>query len=220
MKVEDWLKDPLTEIGTGSYKSRKLKNLPKEQQDLWESFHFSTRLKLEGADYFCRQVLGMASRPDNLGFPLLAYRALNWYLDAFFFELTSAYDTLLQELNITYFNELGLKTEQVKWSAIKDKLPEELLEYMDKERKDKWFRKLYQHRNRGAHHSHAPTGSWKLYGGDEPWHYIEHEVTMFYLDPDTKALQSEDVVKECVNYLNKVIDHIHQVWEKIAQELE
>ena len=97
---EDWLRDPLREISTGSYK--KLKNLPKEQQDRWESFHFSTRLKLEGADYFCRQVLGTASMPDTQGMPILAYKQLKWFLDAFFFELMAAYEMLLQELNALY----------------------------------------------------------------------------------------------------------------------
>ena len=67
---EDWLEDPLSEKGRNY---RKLKN-PNKGQDLWKSFHFSTRLKLDAADYFCRQLLGAASMPDNLGLPLLAYR--------------------------------------------------------------------------------------------------------------------------------------------------
>ncbi|GAH63495.1 unnamed protein product, partial [marine sediment metagenome] len=80
---EDWLRDPLRKIENGSYKRRKLKNLQDDKQnDLWWNFHFATRLKLDGADYFCRQLLGAASRPDELGLPLLAHRQLKWYLDA------------------------------------------------------------------------------------------------------------------------------------------
>ena len=214
---EDWLKDPLMEIGKGSYQFHKLKSLNDEQNDLWHDFHFSTRLKLDGADYFCRQVLGAASRPNSLGLPLLAHRQLEWYLDAFFFELTSAYDTLLQELNIVFAYDLGLKPENVRWNKIKSKLPRKLAEYMDKERKDKWFRKLHQHRNRGAHHSHVPTSSWSLGWGDKPWHYEEHEINIFYVDPDTEKPQLEDV-NVCCDYLSKMVEHIHQVWENMRQE--
>ena len=209
--TEDWLLDPLMEIGKGSYQYRKRKSLNAKQYDLWQSSHFSTRLKLDGADHFCRQALGAASRPDGLGLPLLAHRQLEWYLDAFFFELMSAYDTLLQELNVVYANDLGLTMEQVRWSTIKDKLPETLLEYMDKERKDKWFRKLHQHRNRGAHHSHVPTSSWRVGWGDEPWHYSEHKINIFYVDPDTEKPQVEEV-NVCCDYLSKMVEHIHQVW--------
>ena len=88
--VEDWLHDPLREIKNGSYKSRQLKTSDDKQNDLWHSFHFSTRLKLDAAEYFCRQVLGAASMPDDIGLPLLAHRHLKWYLDTFFFELMSA----------------------------------------------------------------------------------------------------------------------------------
>ena len=82
-EIEDWIQDPL--------KSCKLKS-PKDdrQNGLWYSFHFATRLKLDGADYFCRQALGAASMPYDLGLPLLAHRLLEWYLDAFFFELMAA----------------------------------------------------------------------------------------------------------------------------------
>lgn len=73
---EDWLQDPLMEIGKGSYQYRKPKSPNGEEIKLWQGFHFSTRLKLDGADYFCRQVLGAASRPTELGLPLLAYKQL------------------------------------------------------------------------------------------------------------------------------------------------
>ena len=52
----DWLQDPLMEIDRGTYKFHKLKSPDDEKQnDLWWSFHFATRLKLNGADHFCRQ---------------------------------------------------------------------------------------------------------------------------------------------------------------------
>ena len=101
-EIEDWLQDPLRKIENGTYKTRKLKAPKDNQNGLWFSFHFATRLKLDGADFFCRQALGAASMSDAWGLPLLAHRQLKWNLEAFFFELMSAYDTLLQELNIVY----------------------------------------------------------------------------------------------------------------------
>jgi len=138
---EDWLQDPLRKGVKGSYKLRKLKNPNDNRQtELWWNFHFATRLKLDGADYFCRQVLGAASRPDKLGLPLLAHRHLKWHLDAFFFELMSAYDTLLQELNIVYAYDENLKPDKVRWNnkeknKFMKKLPEEIYNYMKEERK-------------------------------------------------------------------------------------
>ena len=155
---EDWLEDPLSEKGKDY---RKLKN-PDKRQDLWESFHFSTRLKLDAADYFCRQLLGAASMPDDLGLPLLAYRQLKWNLDAFFFELMSAYDILLQELNIVFVYDSELEPSQVKWGKIKDKVPKELVQYMDTEWKKEWFKKIRIYRNMATHHAYVPISSLTL----------------------------------------------------------
>ncbi len=55
IEIEDWLQDPLRKIENGTYKTRKLKAPKDNQNDLWFSFHFATRLKLDGADFFCRQ---------------------------------------------------------------------------------------------------------------------------------------------------------------------
>ena len=85
VEIEDWLQDPLREIENGTYKTRKLKAPKDKQNELWRVFHFSTRLKLNAADYFCRQMLGAASMSYDFGLPLLAFSQLKWYLDAFFF---------------------------------------------------------------------------------------------------------------------------------------
>lgn len=139
-EVEDWLQDPLRKIESGSYKSRKLKSTNERQNDLWHSFHFATRLKLDGADFFCRQAVGAASMPNDLGLPLLAHRQTEWYLEAFFFELMSAYDTLLQELNIVYAYDLALKPEDVRWRDEKktkfmENLPEKVFNSIKEGRK-------------------------------------------------------------------------------------
>jgi len=215
LNSEDWLKDPI--------KSRKLKSANDRQNDLWHSFHFATRLKLDAADHFCRQVLGAASMPDDLGLPLLAHRQLIWYLDAFFFELMSAYETLLQELNIVYAYDLGLKPEKVRWNDknlnnFMKKLPNNILENIATEREKDWFYNVQRYRNTATHHYTVPLGSGKVGWGDKPWDYNEYGLSIYYLD-DAQELK-EEKVSVCTDYLKKMVRHIHQVWEKMAQEFE
>jgi hypothetical protein len=49
---EDWLQDSLGEIVYNVFNKRALRNYNNHQQEKWENFHFATRLKLEGADFF------------------------------------------------------------------------------------------------------------------------------------------------------------------------
>ena len=214
---EDWLEDPLSEKGKDY---RKLKN-PDKGQDLWESFHFSTRLKLDAADYFCRQLLGAASMPDDLGLPLLAYRQLKWNLDAFFFELMSAYDILLQELNIVFAYDSELEPSQVKWEKIKDKVPKELVQYMDMERQEEWFKKIRIYRNMATHHAYVPISSWEGRSGDKPLDYNEHDISMMpipYLDSSGQPIVEN--INHCKTYLKKKAKYIIYIWGKMAQEFQ
>lgn len=213
---EDWLQDPLMEISRGTYQFREAKSLDKKQYDLWQSFHFATRLKLDGADYFCRQALGAASMPDDLGLPLLAHRQQEWYLGAFFFELMSAYDTLLQELNILCAYDLGLKPEGVRWDKIKDNLPEKLAEYMEKEWEKEWFDKVRRYRNIATHHYLVPLSSGKVGWGDRPLDYSWHDVYMLYQDKEGNLKEEE--IKVCTDYLNNMVRYISSVWEQIEEK--
>ena len=219
---EDWLQDPLIiRIDRGSDKRRKLKSPDDEQNDLWWSFHFATRLKLNGADHFCRQVLGAASMSYRKGLPLLAHRQLEWYLDAFFFELMSAYDTLLQELNIVY--EIGFKLDEVRWNDKKptkfmNALPEKITNYMDIERNKDWFKKVRKYRNMATHHYLVPISSWETGWGDEPLDYTTHEVHIHYLG-EGADFKGEDV-KMCKKYLNNMVKYIRSVWKEMAGEFQ
>ena len=56
LKNEDWLQDPFAKKGIYSNFL-----VPKVIEDSefagqWNTFHYATRLKLDGAAYFCRQV--------------------------------------------------------------------------------------------------------------------------------------------------------------------
>lgn len=215
---EDWLQDPLRKIENGSYQSRKLKSPDDKQNGLWHSFHFATRLKLDGADHFCRLALGAASMPDNLGLPLLAHRQVKWYLEALFFELMSAYETLLQELNIVYAYDLELKSEDVYWSKIKGKLPSELLKYMEGTKKEEWFDKIRRYRNTSTHHYLVPTGSEQVGWGDKPLDYSQHQVFMHYLD-NTGNLRDEKI-SVCKAYLKKMVMYVSSVWGMMVQEFQ
>lgn len=218
IEIEDWLQDPLRKIENGTPKTRKLKAPKDNQNDLWFSFHFATRLKLDGADYFCRQALGAASMPYDLGLPLLAHRQLIWYLDAFFVSLMSAYDTLKQELNIVYAYDLKLEPKHVEWGKIKKKLPPKLCGYMDKEWNEEWFYKIQMYRNIATHQYHVPTGSGKVGFGGAPLDYSEHDVSMHYLNK-TSEFKREDI-SECVNYLKKMVNFIGHIWIEMAQEFQ
>jgi len=220
---KDWLQDPLTETKHRSYKPRKLKNQNNEQTEQWEIFHFATRLKLDGADYFCRQALGAASMPHDLGLPLLAHRLLEWYLVALFFELVSAYDTILQELNIVYAYDLGLKPENVRWNnknknKFMKKLPEEIFDRVEEEREKDWLCEVRSLRNLATHSYIVPLASSQAGFGEEPLDYNEHTVSIFCTDKagNTKL----KYISVCKEYLENMVRYISSVWEKMAQEFD
>lgn len=216
--MADWLEDPLMvhEIGSSTFKQSK--SLSEDEWRKWKSFHFSTRLKLEAADHFCRLALGAASMPHDCGLPLLARSQTKWYLDAFFFELMSAYDTLLHEMNVIY--AINLDIESVKWSSMRDKLPNPLVDLMESEWEAVWFRKVRWYRNRATHHMRIPTGAGRGGLGETPWDYDSHEVTLWYFDTDTNEWKREDINEACPDYLKKMIKHIHAVWIKMAEEFD
>ncbi len=220
MDNEDWLEDPLRRIQNGSYTRRKLKSSNEEQNSQWWSFHFAIRLKLDGADYFCRQALGAASMSHYLGLPLLAHRLTEWYLDAFFFELMSAYDILLQELNIVY--NLGFKPKDVRWRDKKknkfmEKLPEEIFNLIEEDRKTDWFCKIQSYRNTATHQYTVPLSSSTTFVGNIQ-SYSEHEVEIKYVDKAGNLKYEK--IDHCKGHLQSMVTYISSVWKKMAQEFE
>jgi len=216
--MTDWLEDPLMihEEGLTSY--RQSKSLQNDAWKKWRTFHFSTRLKLEAADHFCRLALGAASMPHDLGLPHLAYKQTKWYLDALFFELMSAYDTLLRELNVVY--DINRDIEKVIWSSIKGKLPEPLKNLMESEWKAAWFKRLRWYRNTATHHAYIPIGAETVGYGQMPCDYGYHKVMLFYVDTDTSEPKPEDINEACPDYLKKMIEHIRAVWGVMAKEFD
>ena len=180
----DWIKDPLMTIGEVSFDYLETTNTEEQSYKLWEGFHFDVRLKLNGADYFLRQLLGAISRPDRIGSPILAYHFRQWYLDAFFFELMASYEILIQELNAIYV--CGVKAYDINiFSKVKQALPENLASLLEEERKKKWFKKLKWYRNSITHRNRNITNDFTLSWGDKPWHYSHYEVSLEYYNERT-----------------------------------
>lgn len=214
----DWLADPLMSIDRQFVFRVPAKNSVSDGH--WEDYHFCTRLKLEAADYFCRQLLGMAQIPLTLGLPLMAHRQFKWLLDVFFFELVSAHDMALQEVNAVY--GMGLKPEEVNWDNVKSKkkhAPDELFNYISKEWDSQWFKKVRDLRNTGAHRSYIWTGSSQGGSGDKPWDYDYHKVLLYRFNRERQEVESEEI-SVCAEYFKKMVEHINSIWTFMAGEFK
>ena len=206
---EDWLQDPLVEIDKGSYQYRKLKSHNEKQYQEWRLFHYTTRLKLNGANFFRTKVIDTARTSED---------ELRWYLDAFFFELMAACDILLQELNIVYAYDLGLKPKDVRWNnkdknKFMEKLPDEIFNRIKEERKKDWFCEVQWHRNTTTHHYRTPITSGRIHGS---LHLTN--VGLQYIDKEGEVKIKE--ISICKDYLSNMVNYISSVWGKMAQEFE
>ena len=200
---EDWLQDPI--VKNGGYRKLKSSNAKQDdKQSNWKLFHYSTRLKLNGANFFCTKVIDTAHTPED---------ELRWYLDAFFFELMAACDILLQELNTVYAYDLQLQPEAVRWNKIKGRLPNELVKYAEEERRKDWFCEVQWHRNTTTHHYRTPITSGRIHGS---LHLTN--VGLQYIDKEGEVKIKE--ISICKDYLSNMVNYISSVWGKMAQEFE
>ena len=204
-EIKDWLQDPLIE----NHSHRKLKSRNTKQQERWQIFHYTTIVKISGAKFFCTKIIDTASTPDDL--------QLRWYLDAFFFELRAACDTLLQELKTVYAYGLPLKPEDVLWNKIKGKLPNELVKYLEEERSKDWFCEVQWSRDTTAHTYYLPISRSKTWWGHDSSHATYH-YGLQYIDREDKIEIKE--ISICKDYLSNMVNCISSVWQKMAQEFE
>jgi len=202
---EDWLQDPLME--NRGY--RKLKNLDEKQQERWQIFHYATKLKLGGANFFSTKAIDTACMSEE--------NQCRWYLDAFFFELIAAYDILLQEVNTVYAYDLQLEPEAVRWNKIKGKLPNELVKYVEEERRKDWFCEVQWYRIITTHHYRIPISRHRIgWGHNSP--HAKYYVGLQYLGKEGEIKIEE--VSICKDYLSNMVNYISSVWGKMAQEFE
>ena len=212
MENQDWLHDPLVRIDGERLLYRATGNLDDKLAKRWQGYHISNRLKLEAARYFYERLRGAGTMPDDIGLPLLAREEFKW-LDAFFFELASSYDILIQELNIAFGPHLA--PEQVSFAAIKDALPDTLSHYMAAERQQSWFEKVQKHRDTSVIHSHT-LASWQVASIGGSWDYDTHDVAIFYFEPATGKTVT-DYISDCGACLDKMIEHVRHVWEEMTK---
>jgi hypothetical protein len=212
MVYEDWLNDPLVKDGPYDYLKT---NSPKsDSYQSWKSFHFDTRLKLNGADFFLRQIFGATSRSDSLGLSNLAYQFQQWYLDAFFNELLASYEILLQELNTIFECSIDSHDNRF-YEKLTKELPQELSCLLKKEQAEEWFINLKSYRNTISHRSRNIIDGTTTYSEKEPWH-AKTERRLHRIDKQSREWKSENIAI-CETYLNKMIEHIHIVWENIKK---
>ncbi len=156
LNSNDFLTDPLYDDGQFC----KFAELKEPEQSNWEVFHWSTRSKLEASIYFYSQTVGLGS-VRHVWFTLVDFDTLlNWHVDAFFNELVSAFDTLLQEINVVY--RCGLKPDKVTWEGkrgIKGCLSGKagrMCEIIAGAYDNETFKDIRRWRNIAAHRHHIP----------------------------------------------------------------
>ncbi len=218
--MDDWLSDPLTipdATKPGWTIRQPSRTFPKPSWELWWSFHYATRLKLEGAVYFCGQLLGASSLPDGLGLPLLTHRLGVWHSNAFFFHLCSAYETVLQEANVIY--ECGLGVGEVEWRAIKPKLPTDLRELMERRRNEAWFKEVVAFRNLATHHYLVPMEKSETGLGIKPWGVVAVDARLVCVYDKSKEVVRRDV-SVSREYLTRMLGHISEVWTQMAEKFK
>lgn len=214
--VHDWLRDPLMEEECQLYK---FSHLSEAQQREWEDLHNATRLKLEGATYHFRIVAGSVSLSGNLDDSRQTWWAiLNWHLDAFFFELMSAFDYLLQEVNVRY--QLGLSVRDVEWRKLTNRAQGKgvtlaVLADIEQARQQEEFKKIVEYRNMLTHRRLAPI---------EERYVLSNQPAVESGYDDAKLCtpdgQTEPLVESCLTYLRFMINLIWKAWRTFKREPE
>ena len=218
--MDDWLDDPLMMLDDAmGHRTYRKPDLGTDAAGRWQSFHFATRLKLEGSVYFCSQLLGPGCLPDDLGLPLLNHRLGLWYSHAFFHELCSAYDTLLQEINALY--DCGFTVQQATWRKLQSKMPKELRILMDGGRHQLWFKEVIGFRNTATHHYGVPTEKAIRGVGTQAWGQTVDDLSLVFIDNSTEPpTPVRKDVKICEEYLKRMLAHVNEVWKEMAKCFE
>jgi len=215
--VHDWLRDPLVEVVEEERQLCKFSHLSQAQQREWEDCHAATRLKLEGATYHFRIIAGSVSLPGNLDDSRQMWWAiLKWHLDAFFFELMSAFDCLLQEVNVHY--QLGLEEEDVKWRKLKECAENKgvtltVLADIEQARQQDQFKKIVKYRNMVTHRTIVPVLEGYIISNRPAVQLGSDKAEMY-----TPEGKTEPLVESCLAYLRFMINLIWKVWNTLKRE--
>lgn len=167
----------------------------------------SVNTKFERADYFLTQLIN-----EKVG--IQPWRA---YLEAFFFELVSAKDIFLQELNEKY--NLGLKKDEATRLDLLKRCLEckghidavEVLKRLEKELSDKnsWLWRLNNYRNSATHRELVHIG---YEAGNS-----DHTEVYLFKDPEdsTQGNAEFEVVSYCQQSLKKLREFLERLLSDI-----
>lgn len=210
------IEDPLYSASVKTAQFKRFAHLDDREQNNWEVFHWSARSKLEAAVYFYSQVQGWASPSPAWRWRYEPTAFLDWYLDAFFYELVSVFDVLLQEINVVY--RCGLNTDEVRWLStngtrgIRELLKGEddkLQELISSAYEHNVFVDLRKWRNITAHRHRIPKARLAMGRGDE---LLPKTTITTIKDPST----SEDFgISKLREYVNFIADLVTGAWRQL-----
>lgn len=219
-EANDFVKDALYVRGRREAQFKKFNSLEQWEQNNWEVFHWSTRSKLEASIWFYSQLVGLAG-VRHVWFTTVRFDSvLNWHVDAFFNELVSAFETLLQEINVVH--RCGLKVDEVTWQGRKDAAgirdclegkATKTREYVEKQYCEKTFKEIRDWRNTAFHHHHIPKVSTDVGFGE----VVRAETTVELVKSPSDPAEKVEL-KELVHYIEYVAQLCSQVWQQLAEE--
>lgn len=161
LQPRDWTDDPLHQtLAERSATQSKVDEATSLALHNWVVFHWSTRFKLESADYHAKVLRHIHRVPLNEEEVTVHDRLRHWQFDEFFFQLAGAFETLLQEINALY--KMGLDSENVDWETFPKKGSEPLFRSLKPARflirhwADPWLVEVRKLRNASTHR-HYPT---------------------------------------------------------------
>ncbi|GEM_PF-3791574 len=166
----DWSDDPLHQtLGQLRDIQSKVDKETSTALHNWSVFHWSTRFKLEAAEYHAKVIRHINRTPVNDEEDTVHYRLRHWQFDEFFFQLIGAFDTLLQEINALY--KLGLNTKKVNWKTIEKAANQsqfrslEVINFLKRQCDEPWLVEVGNFRNASTHRHFAPFTTGKPHVG-------------------------------------------------------
>lgn len=228
LQPRDWSDDPLHQtLG----QLRDIQSKVDEGTSLalhnWAVFHWSTRFKLESADYHAKVLRHIHRASLNDEEDAVHYRLRHWQFGELFFQLSGAFDTLLQEINV--LNMMGLDSENVDWETLSKKTKErqfrslKTVRFLKRHWDDRWLVEIRMFRNASAHRNYIPFVSTKgLVGHPPPWGRFECHIIWRGLKNDKVVEAHKDDARQlpqvCEDYYASAFGTITECWRLMSEK--
>ena len=220
----DWSDDPLHQtLAELSAIKSKVDEATSTALHNWSVFHWSTRFKLEAAAYHAnvlRYINRAAADPERTALDRLRH----WQFDEFFFQLSGAFDTLLQEINALY--KMGLDSENIDWETFPKKAKEPLFrslkpaKFLIRHWDDQWLVEIRRFRNASTHRHFPPfvTG----WPDDESFSIFTCHINWDGFGDTKLAKAHRDDTRQlpevCEDFLGKASEMIRKCWRLMSEE--